>query len=306
VTAPIPEAAATVEDALHAALRDATRGRVTFPRDLQGFPGTVHGGAVAALLYRATTPRPPVTLQLQLPRGVRTETPCRLTTGSRGSVAVLNLLDGERHLAEATLDRAVEPAADAGPLLAAWRQAACDAAAEEVPGTATCLACGFGNPLGLQVRLRADARFVWREYTPRPAYRAADGRLHPGLATVMLDELGWWLGALNQKECGVTTEIRVTIYRPLPFAPLIVLGDRSGVRPGDDPRGRYCRAGGFLLSPEGEVLAAGEVRFAGSRAYTRRLARPFLETTPAETLLRLFPSARGQLGGEDGDGDELV
>jgi hypothetical protein len=253
---------------------------------------------VAALFYRATTPSPPVTLRMDLPRGVPTETSLRLTTGSRGSVAVLGLLDGERRLAEATLDRTVEPAADPGALLAAWREAAQDGAAEEVPGTTMCLACGSRNPLGLQVRLLAGARFIWREYTPRPEYRAADGSLHPGLATVMLDELGWWLGALNQGECGVTTEIRITVYRPLPFAPLVALGDRSQVSPGDDPRGRYCRATGLLLAPGGEVLAAGEVRFAGSRAYTRRLVRPFLETTPAERLVRLFPSAKDQLGRE--------
>jgi hypothetical protein len=302
VTARIPDHPASVEDALRAALGEAGRGHVSFPADFQGFPGTVHGGAVAALFYRATTPRPPVTLRMELPRGVPTETPLRLTTGSRGSVAVLGLLDGERHLAEATLDRAVEPAASAAPLLADWRASAQDRTAEEVPGTATCLACGDRNALGLGVRFLAGERFVWREYTPRPTYRAADGSLHPGLAMVMLDELGWWLGALNQRECGVTTEVRVTVHRPLPFEPLVALGDRGQVRPGDDPRGRYCRTGGFLLSPAGEVLATGEVRFAGSRAYTRRLVRPFLEMTPAKTLVRLFPSAREQLDqGPGGD-----
>src|SRR5262245_32655116 len=49
----------TIEDALRQTLAEATQGRVAFPRDLQGFPGTVHGGAVAALFYRVTTPRPP-------------------------------------------------------------------------------------------------------------------------------------------------------------------------------------------------------------------------------------------------------
>jgi hypothetical protein len=285
----------TVEEALRIALTDAGQGRVAFPRDFQGFPGTVHGGAVAALFYRATTPRPPVELRMDLARGIPTETPLRLTTGSKGAVATVGLLDGDRRLAEATLSRTVPPAVDPGPVLAAWRDEP-RAAAVLNPGTATCLACGSRNPLGLQVRFLVDPRFVWREYTPRPEYRAADGTLHPALATIMLDELGWWLGALNQGECGVTTEVRVTVYRALPFAPLLVLGDRGLVRPEDDPRGRYCRAGGLLLSPAGELLASGEVRFAGSRAYTKRLIQPFLETTEPETLARLFPSVPELLG----------
>jgi hypothetical protein len=213
----------TVEEALRIALTDAGQGRVAFPRDFQGFPGTVHGGAVAALFYRATTPRPPVELRMDLARGIPTETPLRLTTGSKGAVATVGLLDGDRRLAEATLDRTVPPAVDPGPVLAAWRGEP-RAGAVLSPGTATCLACGSRNPLGLQVRFLVDPRFVWREYTPRPEYRAADGTLHPALATIMLDELGWWLGALNQGECGVTTEVRVTVYRALPFAPLLVLG----------------------------------------------------------------------------------
>ena len=79
---------------------------------------------------------------------------------------------------------------------------------------------------------------------------------------------------------------------PLPDAPLLVIGDRTAVRDDGDPRGRYSRASGALLGPSGELLAVSEVRFAGSRAYTRRLVEPFLGTTPIETLARWFPSSR--------------
>jgi hypothetical protein len=282
----------TIEETLRAALTEAARGRVRFPRDLQGFPGTVHGGAVAALCYRITTPRPPVTLRMNLRRGVPVETALRLTTGSAGAVARLALAHEGRPIAEASLSREATGLPDPAPVLAAWRErAAC--AESETPGTATCVACGSANPVGLQVRFLCNQGLLWRHYTPRAGYRAADGSLHAALATIMLDELGWWLGALTQGECGVTTEVAITVFRPLPFAPLLVLGDRASVRPGDDPRGRYCQATGFLLTPEGELLAVGDVRFAGSRAYTRRLVEPFLETTDTEMLFRLFPSARG-------------
>lgn len=281
----------TIEEALRRTLAEATRGRVTFARDFQGFPGTVHGGAVAALFYRVTTPRPPVRLRMELQRSVPSETPLALGTGRAGTRALLSLAQDDRRLAEAELSREDVAPADVTPTLAAWREAMPPTG--EVPATATCLACGSANPLGLGIRFRFNDRLLWREYTPRDTYRAADGSLHAALVTIALDELGWWLGALAQGECGVTTEVTVTVFRPLPFAPLVLIGDRALVHAdADDRRGRYTRTSGILCAADGTLLARGEVRFAGSRAYTRRLLGPFLETTEAETLFRLFPAAR--------------
>ncbi len=280
----------TIDEALREAFADVAGGRITFPRDLHGFPGTVHGGAVAALFYRLTLPRTPVHLRMDLLRGVPTDTPLRLTTGSEGQTARLALDQDDRRLAEATLSREGLPPIDPVPVRTAWSTT--PVAQGEIPGTRTCLACGSANPLGLGVRFLYNERWLWREYTPPPGYRARDGCAHPALATIMLDELGWWLGALAQGECGVTTEVAITVVRPLPFGPLLVVGDRDAVRTDGDPRGRYCRASGFLLTIDGELLAVGDVRFAGSRAYTRRLLRPFLEVTGLETLAGLFPSAR--------------
>ena len=194
-----------VEEGLRHALAEATEGRVTFARDFQGFPGTVHGGAVAALFYRVTTPRPPAQIKMDLLRGVPTETPLRLTTGSAGAVARLGLAHGERRLAEAELARIEPPPVDPAPLLADWRARVGEEAV--LPRTATCLACGSANPLGLALTLRMTARFLWCEVAPPDHYRTDHGLLHPALATVGLDELGWWLGALAQGECGVTTEV---------------------------------------------------------------------------------------------------
>ena len=78
--------------------------------------------------------------------------------------------------------------------------------------------------------------------------------------------------------------------------------NQAAVRPDHDPRGRYVRAQGCLLTPDGVPLAACEVRFAGSAAYTRRLLQPFLETTDPEILFRLFPNARAFGQRESGDG----
>jgi hypothetical protein len=230
-----------------------------------------------------------VELRVELLRGVPTATPLGLRTGSTGATARLTLTQGERPLAEATLRREGFAQPDAAPLRAQW--AADHDAREEVPGTETCLACGSANPLGLGVRFLVNHRFLWRECLPPPPYRTREGA-HPALALILLDELGWWLGALALKECGVTTDVRVTLFESLPLAPLLVLGDRADVRGDDDPRGRYCWTTGALLGPSGTLLATVEVRFAGSRAYTRRLVEPFLATTSLQKLVRWFPSAR--------------
>lgn len=271
------------------ATADAARSVVTFPRDLHGFPGTVHGGAVAAAFHRLTLPRPPVALRVELLRGVPTETPLTLRTGSSGPTAQLGLLQGDRPLAEATLRRDGIAPPDVLPLRTAWARN--DVPRAEVPGTATCVACGVANPLGLGVRFLVNDRFVWRECRPPEAY---GGRrdAHPALALILLDELGWWAGALAQQECGVTTDVRVTLFAPLPLGPILALADRAAVGTDADPRGRYCWTKGVLLGPDGTLLAQAEVRFAGSRAYTRRLVEPFLATTSVEELARWFPSVR--------------
>jgi len=279
----------TIDEALRQAAQDAARGVVTFPADLHGFPGTVHGGAVAALFHRLALPRPPVAMRVELLRGVPTATPLKLRTGSVGAIAKLALIQGERALAEATLHREGLTPPDVTSLRGRW--AADHHAHEEAPGTVTCLACGSANPLGLGIRFLVNDAFLWREYHPPETYRTREGA-HPALALVLLDELCWWLGALAQRECGVTTDVRITLFASIPFAPLLVVGDRRAVGSDADPRGRYTRAGGVLLGPDGAVLAAADVRFAGSRAYTQRLIEPFLASVPVEDLARWFPSAR--------------
>ena len=288
----------TIDEALRLAAAEAARGVVTFPADLHGFPGIAHGGAVAAVFHRLTLPRPPVALRVELIRGVPTATPLGLRTGSAGATARLALTQGQRLLAEATLHREGLEAPDLAPLRDRWRGDR-DATAE-VPGTTTCLACGSANPLGLGIRFLVNDRFLWREYVPPAPYLTRDGA-HPALALILLDELGWWLGALAQQECGVTTDVQITLFEAIPDAPLLVIGDRTSVRNDGDPRGRYSRVSGALLGPDGELLATADVRFAGSRAYTRRLVEPFLGTTPIDELARWFPSSRELVSKDSAD-----
>jgi hypothetical protein len=198
-------------------------------------------------------------------------------------------LHGDRPVAQATLHRENLTPPDIADLRGRW--SADHVGGEEIPGTATCLACGSTNPLGVGIRFLVNDRFLWRECDPPAPYRLRRGA-HPALALILLDELGWWLGALAQRECGVTTEVRITLFESLPPGPLLIVGNRTAVQKDDDPRGRYSRATGAVLGPDGAVLATADVRFGGSRAYTRRLVEPFLRNTPLDELARWFPSAR--------------
>ena len=128
----------TIDEALREAVADAARGVVTFPADLHGFPGTAHGGAVAAVFHRLALPRPPVALRVELLRGVPTGTPLGLRTGSAGTTARLALTQGDRPLAEATLHREglVQPdvAALRGPVGSRPRHARGGARHGDLPG----------------------------------------------------------------------------------------------------------------------------------------------------------------------------
>ena len=136
----------TIEEALRLAVAEAASGTVTLPADLHGFPGTAHGGAVAAVFHRLALPRPPVELRLEIARAVLVGTALRLATGSTGATAQIALSLEGRTLATASLRRDGVAPPDPAVLRAAW---AARGGSVELPGTATCLACGPANPVGL-------------------------------------------------------------------------------------------------------------------------------------------------------------
>jgi len=272
------------------ALRRAVGGpsRVIFPREFQGFVGTVHGGGTAAFFLDAAglPPGAPARLDTVLGRTVPVECPLEVVREAGPGGVRLGLRHEGRLLAEGVVGRGEGLPLDPSGLLGAWRSARTPSG--RLPGTATCLACGSTNPLGLQLRFDYNDRFVWRGFEPRLPYEEPGGGLHPALAPILLDEIGWWLGALDQGECGVTTEIAVALVEPLPREPLLVLGDRAAVRRTGDSKGRYSRAEALLLTRSGTPLAAATVRFAGSRVYSKRLL-PVFATESGEGVYRLFP-----------------
>ena len=158
----------------------------------------------------------------------------------------------------------------------------------EVPGYEFCLACGVRNPRGVQVRFDYNDTLVWKRPRPQAHFRCGDGTLFPGYLCIVCDEIGWWLGALRQGECGLSNRVTVCLGHPVAHAvPLLVLGARSAVT-SSDPKGRIWRAQATVVTPDWTPVAAAEVQFAGSRAFTKLMLPRFLPgDSPA--VDRVFP-----------------
>jgi acyl-coenzyme A thioesterase PaaI-like protein len=171
------------------------------------------------------------------------------------------------------------PAADAEPARGA----------QPLPISRACFACGTDNELGLRARLAFDAETVHGTWEPRAPFRRADGSLAPAALTTLLDEAAFWLGALATGESGMTTELRVSLHRPAPFAaPVTVTGARAAVRPRDgDPRYQETE---IVARTGGRVVATARITFVVVRGAARRLVGGMLAINDAECVRRVFPA----------------
>src|SRR5882762_4404125 len=162
--------------------------------------------------------------------------------------------------------------------------------AAPLPVSRTCFACGVDNVLGLGARLSFDARAVGGAWTPRPGFRAADGRLASAALTALLDETAFWLGALASGEAGMTTELVVDLHGDAPAAgSVLVGGERAATapRPGDT---RYWQTHVSARDEAGRPLATAAITFVAVRGAARRLVTGLLALNPPDVVRRVFPA----------------
>jgi hypothetical protein len=301
---PQPEMSEPFEAYLRARLavervdRSGLGARVSFPPELQGPPDTAHGGGLTAMLLELVrafleAEGDPGLLDGPVSLAVRLHRPLPLDTEAAGEVRPADagpgwhsriLLEG-RPVAEAD----IRPAAR-GPELPDGLRGGPDAArrsGEPVPAYEWCLGCGLQNPRGAQVRFEYDEAWMWKAIRPQPHFRRG-GRLAAGYLAIVCDELGWWLGALRQGECGVSNRLDLTLGPAQESESLLALGPRALVQSGD-PRGRVWRTEAFALAPSGQPVAAAAVQFVGGPAFTRLMLPRFLRPDDREALRRAFP-----------------
>jgi hypothetical protein len=294
-----------MEDYFHDRVRIETRtrnqmqARVTFPTDLQGPPEAGHGGGVAAMLFElvrlfrdergGATPMPrPVRIDVAIHRAVPLDTPLAAEVETAEGCWNSRILREDRLVAGAVVSPMLEPLVPVGPeIRRRWEDS--NRQAHEVPGYEFCLACGLRNARGAQVRFDYNDALVWKRLQPQAHFRCADGSLFPGYLSIVADEIGWWMGALRQGECGLSTRVTVCLGRPVAYGvSLLIVGDRSAVT-ASDTKGRIWQTRAAIVTSDWTPVGTADVQFAGSRAFTRVMLPQFLPGGNPAALRRLFP-----------------
>ena len=295
----------SMEEYLHERVRieargpDRMRASVTFTADLQGPPEAGHGGGVTAMLFElvrlfrdegggaAGVPRP-ARIAVALHHEVPLETPLPAEVVPARGGWHSRILRGDRPIAEAVVSGVEGPLPPVPPeTRRRWEDSSRQA--HEVPGYEFCLACGVRNPRSAQVRFDYNDAFVWKRLTPPAHFRSSDGSLFSGYLCIVVDEIGWWLGALRQGECGLSNQVTVCLGQPVVYGtPLLILGDRSSVT-ASDAKGRVWHSRAAIVSSDWTPVATAEVRFAGSRAFTKLMLPRFIPGEDPAALRRVFP-----------------
>ncbi len=291
---------------------------LTLDPAFQGLPGTAHGGSVLAAFDALAGLSGPRAIAGVYRKRVPLAAPLSLAMHRTDDARTFVLSDGPTILVQG---RVASSAADAGggggtpdpfrdPLLlgvagrpvheisAAGSDASvvaegvrrpAPAAAHPLPISRTCFACGTDNPLGLRLQLEFDEAEVRGTWRPREPFRAADGTLATAALTTLADEAAFWLGALATGESGMTTDLRVTLQRAVPFGSAItVRGARAAARPQADPR--YWDTEVELRTESGVTVASARITFVAVRGAARRLVSGMLAINPPAVVRRVFPA----------------
>jgi len=271
----------------------------TFSPDLQGPPEAGHGGGAAALLLEmvrmvagerggeVVLPRP-LRIEVSLHREIPLGTPLRAEVTSGAGVWHSRIVREDRPIVEAEVRPAAAPlAGPSAEIRRAWDGVR--GTAMTVPGYEFCLGCGFRNSIGAQVRFEYDDHFVWKRLSPQRHFRCEGGSLFPGYHIIVGDEVGWWMGALRQGECGLSSRLVVTLGNTVKHGtPLLALGPRAAVQT-SDPKRRVWQTQALIVTPDWQPVATAEIGFAGSRAFSKVMLPRFVVGEDPASLQRAFP-----------------
>ena len=272
-------------------LREGLAGRgddllLTLDPRFQGLPGAAHGGSVLAAFHAVAGLAGTQAVHGLYHKRVPLGTPLGLTLARRDGVLACRLCDETSVvLVEGSVTAAAIPTdigAD-GPSVAAPD-------GDPLPISSTCFACGTDNPLGLRVRLSFDDTAVGGVWQPRETVAMADGSLAPIALTSLLDEAAFWLGALASGESGMTTDLAITLHRPVAFGtPITIAGARARTRQRPDDK-RYWNTEIAARDAAGRVVANARITFVAVRGAARRLVTGMLSMNPPEVVRRVFPA----------------
>lgn len=247
----------------------------------QGLPEMAHGGTVLAL-FDAVAGRTG-------PRRIRGHYMKKVPLAADLALRLEPTDAGIRVALDAGATRLVDGVVSAAPLAMAAAPPRGAHDGHPLPLSTSCFVCGVQNPLGLRAQLRFDDETVHGVWRPTDLVRAADGTLAPIALTALLDEAAFWLGALATGESGMTTELEVTLLRPVPFGePVTIIGERGRVAPRADAR--YADTDVTAFAADGAPAATARITFVAVRGAARRLAAWLAQTNTPDVIRRVFPA----------------
>jgi len=257
---------------------------LTLDPAFQGLPDTAHGGTILAAFHLAAGVQC-ARVHGQYRRRVPVGAPLRLALAHDADGMTCRLTDDAGALVDGDVKRPGASGSGDGedPLKLSG------AGGFPVPISRSCFACGIDNALGLRAQLRHDADAVGGIWTPDAKHRV-DGVVTPVALTTLLDEAAFWLGALASGESGMTTDLAVTLLRPVEFgAPITVGGRRDAVNArADDPR--YWETHVAAWDETGRRVAEATITFVAVRGAARRLVTGMLSMNPPDLVSRVFPN----------------
>ncbi len=123
-----------------------------------------------------------------------------------------------------------------------------------------CIMCGLDNEYGVRAPFYTmEDGSVMTLFSYREQHQSYPGRVHGGLISSMLDEMGLralWAKELSEESFGVTLSMQTKFRKPVPYDQ-VILG--RGLIVKDSPR--FCTAEVALYNMDRTLLANGTVNY---------------------------------------------
>lgn len=124
-----------------------------------------------------------------------------------------------------------------------------------------CAICGMDNKYGVHAQFyNMEDRSVMTKFKYREEHQSYPGRVHGGLITAMLDEMGlralWAYKEGNEKEFGVTMSLDTKYRKPVPYN-IELIGKGMIIKENN----KFFVVDSKILDLEGNILANGTIKY---------------------------------------------
>ena len=123
-----------------------------------------------------------------------------------------------------------------------------------------CIMCGLDNEYGVKAPFYSmEDGSVITLFSYREQHQSYPGRVHGGLITAMLDEMGLralWALELDEKTFGVTMSLETKYRKPVPYG-VELLGQGKIIK----DTGNFLTADARILDRNGQLLANGIIKY---------------------------------------------